>query len=339
MDIIGQKPECRVSVFTTKNTSPFAKIKYLNTEVFRLGSVSEKAIVRYVSYIVFNLFGTLLLFTKRPDSIIVYETLSIFPAFIYSRIMKHKKIHIHYHEYISEVEKNNASGYMKYLFKCEGKLLRSYSCSHTNEDRKKMFLAEYSFLKAEQVFVFPNLPPRYWWTKYGQHKKPWNGGKIKLVYVGALDVDTMFLEEILNWVKENPNELEITLFSYQFNIKTKDILNNYSANNIFLKPAKDYSELPAELVKFDIGLVMYKGHIPNVIYSVPNKVFEYLHCGNKVLSDKCLVSLGKLNSTNIVLTKFNEIQNYEISKLRDLLKRDFTNVGQREQFSTLIDQI
>lgn len=339
MDIIGQKPECRVSVITTKNTSPFAKIKYLNTEVFRLGSVSERAIVRYVSYIVFNLFGTLLLFAKRPDSIIVYESLSIFPAFIYSRIMKHKKIHIHYHEYMSAVEKNNASGYMKYLFSCEEKLLQSYSCSHTNEDRKKMFLTDHPCLKEEQVFVFPNLPPSYWWKEYGQYKKPWNGGKIKLVYVGALDVDTMFLEEILNWVKENPNELEITLFSHQFNTKTKDSLKNFSANNIFLMPAKNYSELPAELVKFDIGLVLYNGHIPNFIYNVPNKVFEYLYCGNKVLSDNCLVSLGKLNLRNIVLTKFNEIQNFEISKLRDLLNRDFTNVGKSEQFSTLIDQI
>lgn len=338
-DVLIQKPEYRVSIITTKNTSPYDKKVFSNTHIYRFGSVTQNVSVRYFSYIVYNLFGTLILFAKRPATVIVYESLSIFPAFIYSLFFKNKKIHIHFHEYSSMPEKNGASKYMKFLFKLEQKLLQKCTSSQTNEDRRELFLKDNFKLKKQNVSVFPNMPPKSWWMEYGQHKKPWNGGKIQLVYVGVLDSETMYLEEVLRYVNHHPDELELTLFSQDVSLGARKLISEFQSVNICLKTALDYSTLPKELIKHDIGLVFYKGHIPNVIYSVPNKVFEYLHCGVKVLSDSCLLSLAKLNSTNIILTEFKEIQKYEISKLRDLLKTDFTKDSISEQFSTLIDQI
>lgn len=65
----------------------------------------------------------------------------------------------------------------------------------------------------------------------------------------------------------------------------------------------DYYELPKELIKYDIGLVLYKGHIPNYIYNVPNKVYEYLACGLQVWYSKDLLTTDKLNYN------FNDIEN------------------------------
>lgn len=338
-DLLIQKPEFKISVITSVNNSPYHNQSFSGVKILRLGSTSKNSILRYASYLTYNFIGTLVLLIKRPDVVIVYETLSVLPAYVFARIFPKKKIHIHFHEYLSIPEKNGASKYMKFLFKCEDMLLQKCTCSQTNEDRRELFLKDNFKLKKQNVLVFPNMPPKSWWKDFGQYKKTWDGGKIKLVYVGVLDGETMYLEEVLRYVNQHPDELELTLFSQDVSLSARNLIAQFQSVNICLKSALDYSTLPEELIKHDIGLVLYKGQIPNVIYSVPNKVFEYLYCGNKVLSDNGLVSLGKLKSSNIVLTKFNEIQNYEISKLRDLLNMDFTNDGKSEQFSTLIDQI
>jgi hypothetical protein len=71
----------------------------------------------------------------------------------------------------------------------------------------------------------------------------------------------------------------------------------------------DYYELPKELVKYDIGLVLYKGHIPNYVYNVPNKVYEYLACGLRVLTSNQLTSTVKLKHNKIKAVDFNNLHN------------------------------
>jgi glycosyltransferase involved in cell wall biosynthesis len=338
-DVLIQKPDIKISVITSVNNSPYNNQSFSGVKILRLGSTSKNAILRYASYLIYNFIGTLVLLIKRPDVVIVYETLSVLPAYVFAGIFPKKKIHIHFHEYLSIPEKNGASKYIKFLFKCEDMLLQKCTSSQTNEDRRELFLKDNFKLKKQNVFVFPNMPPKSWWTELGHHKKPWEGGKIKLVYVGVLDSETMYLEEVLRFVNHHADELELTLFSQDVSLGARKLISKFQSVNICLKSALEYSTLPQELRKYDIGLVLYKGHIPNYVYNVPNKVFEYLYCGVKVLSDNCLLSLAKLNSTNIILTEFKDIQKYEISKLRDLLKTDFTKDGISEQFSTLIDQI
>jgi len=183
-DVIKQKPLYIISAITSVNNSPFKNRSFPGVKIFRLGSTSKNIILRYASYVIYNFIGTLILILKRPDVVLVYETLSIFPAFIYSFVFPRKKIHIHYHEYLSLSEKEVASRYMKVLFKCEERLLQNYTCSQTNEDRKELFLKDNAKLKNQGVLIFPNMPPMSWWKDFGQSKKPWSGGKIKLVYVG-----------------------------------------------------------------------------------------------------------------------------------------------------------
>lgn len=313
-DVLTEYSEYKVHVFTSKNSSPYSNIKLSNGKIFRLGSVSKISLERYFSFLIYNFFGTLVLLITRPNIVLVYESFSILPAYIYSKIFPKKKIHIHYHEYVSLSEKEAASKYMKFLFKCEAKLLRKYTCSQTNEDRKELFLMDNVKLKKQNVFVFPNLPPKSWWKDFGQYKKPSDSSKIKLVYVGVLDAETMYLEEVLEWVRQHSNELELTLFSQDISLSAKKLISKFHSENIFLKSALEYNLLPKELIKHDIGLVLYKGHILNYIYNVPNKVFEYLDCGLKVLADEVNKSLVQLENNNVYQVSFQNLNQVNLKK-------------------------
>jgi hypothetical protein len=159
------------------------------------------------------------------------------------------------------------------------------------------------------------MPPKSWWKDFGQTKKPWDGGKIKLVYVGVLDAETMYLEEVLKWVTNQPNEFELTLFSQDVSLSARELLSKFQSDNIFLKSALEYNLLPEELIKHDIGLVLYKGHIPNYVYNVPNKVFEYLDCGLSVLADEVNISLAQLQNQRVYQVSFQVLNQINLKKL------------------------
>ncbi len=314
-DVVCQNNDTNLNVYTSKNSSPFKNISFEKIKIRRYGVISVNPFIRYFSYVYYNFFCFLHLITSRPDIVLVYETLSICPAFIYNLIFPGKRIHIHYHEYISPLEKNRSSFYMKMLFKMEQKLLFNSTCSHTNVDRKNLFLIDNKYLKEEQVKVFPNLPPTHWWENYGKNKKNRITSPIKMVYVGSLDADTMYLTELLDWVKNNRDLLQLTIISQQYNAKTFQLINDSLSPNIILKKAIDYYDLPIELVKYDIGLVIYKGHIPNYVYNIPNKVYEYLSCGLSVIADKSLITTASLNLNSIKIIEFRNLSQINFSDL------------------------
>jgi hypothetical protein len=50
--------------------------------------------------------------------------------------------------------------------------------------------------------------------------------------------------------------------------------------------------------------VLYKGHIPNYVYNVPNKVYEYLSCGLHVIVGAKLITTVKLGLPQIKIVDF-----------------------------------
>ncbi len=335
-DLITDKSNYTTSVFTTKIISVFKKKEFECLRIWRFGIISDNLVIRYLSYIYFNLLTTIILFIIRPDIIIIYETLSVFPAYSYTRVFKRTKIHIHYHEYTSLLEKNNASFYIKFLFKIEDSLLQFSTCSHTNEDRKYFFLVDNPKLIPAAVEVYPNLPPLSWWYKYGKFKKSYKDGRISLVYLGALDFETMFLDEILTLVMKNPDILDLTLFCHNLTDIVKVRINEYNASNIFLKEPIVYDNLPEELVKYDIGLVLYKGLIPNHVYSVPNKVDEYLSCGLHVVVHDKLITTARLNVEQIGIVDFTKL---DIDFLRNRLLNSQIKMPDYSSKSKLVDKL
>ena len=64
------------------------------------------------------------------------------------------------------------------------------------------------------------------------------------------------------------------------------------------------------MADYHIGLTLYNGHIPNFVYNVPNKVFEYLACGLDVWYSKDLISTQKLNNSESVIHDFEKIPDF-----------------------------
>jgi hypothetical protein len=308
-DALEENPSQKILVFTTKNTTSYTTPHFPNTKIYRFGTISSNPIKRYASYIWFNLMSAAVLWINRIDQITVFETLSIFPLWLVSKKFKSKKGHIHFHEYVSKSERSASSAYMKILFNLEDQLLKKYTCSQTNDDRKRLFLTDKPFLKSEMVEVRPNLPPKSWWNQYGQFKKESTNEKIRLVYVGACDNQTMYIKEVLDWVKANSQHLELTIISQQLDNETKELIAGYDTTAINVKAPINYYELPQQLVMYDVGLVLYKGHIPNYVYNVPNKVYEYLACGLGVLTSSKLISTINLNHKKIVAVEYENLIN------------------------------
>ena len=319
-DALEENPWQKILVFTTKNTTRYTTSHFPNTKIYRFGTISSNPIKRYASYLWFNLMCIILLLINRIDKITVFETLSIFPFWVVSKICKSKKGHIHFHEYISEPERIASSAYMKILFKLEYQLLKKYPCSQTNEDRKQLFLADKPFLKLQMVEVRPNIPPKSWWKNYGQFKKQSSDAKIKLVYIGACDKRTMYVKEVLDWVNSNSQYLELTIFSQELDEDTRKLILSYNSQSIKLLHPIDYYDLPKELIKFDIGLVLYKGHIPNYVYNVPNKVYEYLSCGLQVIVDQKLITSIRLGIEQIHIVDYTSLD-------LDSIKKSISNVA------------
>ncbi len=311
-DTLEENPSQKILVFTTKNTTSYSTPDFPNTKIYRFGTISSNPVKRYASYLWFNLMSSVVLIMNRIDQITVFETLSIFPLWPVSKKFKSKKGHIHFHEYVSDSERSASSAYMKILFKLEDQLLKKYTCSQTNEDRKRLFLIDKPFLKSEMVEVRPNIPPKSWWNKYGQFKIPSTDGKIRLVHVGACDDKTMYVREVLDWVNANQDQLELTIISQQLDEQTRDLIALYNTVSVKLLAPINYYELPKELVKYDVGLVLYKGHIPNYVYNVPNKVFEYLACGLEVMADIKLLSTENLKLSKIKIIDFEKLNSVRI---------------------------
>jgi len=170
-DALEENPAKKILVFTTKNTTSYKTPHFPNTKIYRFGTTSANPVKRYASYLWFNLMSSIVLLLNRIDKITSFETLSILPFWLVSKIFRIKKGHIHFHEYMSEPERRACSVYMKILFYLEDQLLKKFPCSQTNEDRKQMFLTDKPYLKSEMVKVRPNMPPKSWWKNYGQFKK------------------------------------------------------------------------------------------------------------------------------------------------------------------------
>ena len=320
-DALEENPEHQILVFTTQNTTSYQTPHFPNTKIYRFGEVSANPIVRYSSYIYYNLLSSLILLFSKIEFVTAFESLSVFPIWLKMKFRPSTKAHLHFHEYLSEPERKASSGYMKCLFKLEDQLLKNYICSQTNEDRKRLFLEDKPFLKPEKVEVRPNMPPKSWWNKFGQFKKPSTDGKIRLVHVGACDNKTMYVKEVLDWVQSNQDSFELTFISQQLDAETKALILSYNCPSICIKAPVNYYELPQELMNYDVGLVLYKGHIPNYKYNVPNKVYEYLACGLKVLVDNNLTTTVNLTTEFIINSEMTKLDKQLISNYKRILEK------------------
>lgn len=165
--------------------------------------------------------------------------------------------------------------------------------SHTNEERLEMFMDGIAPAAPRAKFAIPNFPPRSWLNVSKGEK----ANIIRIVYVGALSLETMYVKEFSAWVQNQQGRVVWDIYSFNMTGSARSYLEDLDSEFINLKPGVDYDKLPDVLSQYDIGLILYTGHMPNYIHNAPNKLFEYLRMGLQVwLPDSLLGAKPYLES-------------------------------------------
>jgi hypothetical protein len=213
---------------------------------------------------------------------------------LYKILVPKAKVHIHNHEYTSPKEIKNSSLYFKELHALEKKLfITCESISHTNEDRMELFLMDYSFINPSKGIIAPNYPPSNWYDFAKSNKKENTTGITRLVHVGALSLETMYVEKMVEWVINQKGLFTLDFYTDNITNDARKYIERLQNKHIQLNDSINYFELPKVLIHYDIGLTLYNGHIPNYVFNVPNKVLEYLACGLEVWYPNELISTQK----------------------------------------------
>jgi hypothetical protein len=241
------------------------------------------------------------------------------------------EIYIHYHEYSSPVQYQTGMKLEKHLHSIEKKLYPNVNwISHTNKFRLNKFKSDQNLidLEGDMLKVMPNYPPQKW----GKIDKGINATEetIKLVYIGhTLSFDTMYGKEILDWVSVNGKKVKLDCYLHKKPEWIQSYLYNNQISNVNLYDAVMYTDLPQVLIKYDVGLIIYKAHIENFKYNAPNKLFEYLNCGLDVWFPKQMLGAHEYvcedTRPRVLALDFERLEQYSTSFLlgrADLPRRE-----------------
>jgi hypothetical protein len=285
LDYLGKKmPDLNVYVFT--NSLGEEQKKHYEGEsniIIARYSVMKRGLSlfrRYRNYFTFYLKTYHSLKKIVPDWLWYFETISAMPVswyFSHQRTRKTKLL-IHYHEYMSPDEYQNGPFLVREIHKMEKLLYKiGHTLSHTNEKRLQLFLQDNDLTLDGNACVLPNYPPGEWVSAKREHmafRSP-----VRFVHVGGIDIESLYLKEFCEWADQQNGRVYFDIYSHQNTRKVEDFLseNKYRFTNI--KGYVPYESLPPVLSSYDVGLILYKGHIPNNNYIAPNKLFEYWACG------------------------------------------------------------
>ena len=305
----------KVKVLDLKILSTHSKNNWFSApySIFRLGNYTKSRCSRYWTYLYFNFVSFFFLCYYRPEKVLYYETYSAWPVYWYKKLFPSIHVFIHFHEYVSDKEKKVSSAYYKYLLKKETALLKkAIWISHTNEDRMHFFQQDFPFVRKNQCHILPNFPPADWAICAQQIRANRQVSAVKrIVYVGALGFETTYIREIAEWINSQKGVYTLDIYCNSVEEGVFEFFHNLNSSFISINSAIPYYELPELLATYDIGLVLYKGIIPNHIFSIPNKVYEYLVSGLEVWYSEELISTNKFK------------QEYDIQQLISI---NFTNL-------------
>ncbi len=267
--------ECKV-ITTASWNSKFKLIEH--SGIYRFFFQEGLLYSRFLTYLKYNFFGIALLLRHRPQKVLYYETLSCIPPVLYKLLFPKSELFMHHHEYVSPDQINSASAYLKFLTFLENKYLEIMNWkSQTNTDRLDLFVRDHPNVKASEMSVWPNYPLAAWGNNVRRTIK--KSGKKNVVYVGSVSFENSYLPEFLDWLCTRP-DIHFDIFSH--NITDSDAAMISSYDRVKIRGIINYADLVYLLPHYDVGVVLYKPVIPNVKYCIPNKVVEYLVCGQFV---------------------------------------------------------
>ncbi len=301
--------------------------KELNVQQFHVGgkisiirlvtfTSADSRLQRLFNYLQFYLKVLAILLRRKPKKVLYYETISSLPGLIYHWLFSNTDIFVHYHEYTSQQEYSEGMMLIKYLHKLERKRYRLMKwISHTNDYRLKLFMKDNGLERLPSMHVLPNYPPKDWIRTSVKRN---NNNPLRFIYVGAVSLETMYFREVNDWINKFEGQAILDIYTLS---TCKNVVHFFDSNPyIKLKPAVEYDLLPELFDNYDIGLILYKGHIPNYIYNAPNKLFEYLACGLDVWVPSVMKgSMQYVNSTSHPLVRSVDFEKLDTIRLVELV--------------------
>jgi hypothetical protein len=320
----------RISIVTTATTLPVTAYKSGTIKILRFGIVNQRAngLMRYLNYARFYTSAIAHLIANGPKAILYYETLSSFPAWFYKKFIKRNvSLFIHYHEYTEP--KRYAEGMVleRIFHTLEMSLYPGAQwVSHTNQHRLDRFKQDLSPVTVSNPHVMPNYPPKRWLaTPSTTQARP-----LKVVYIGALSLQTMYVSEFATWVLQQNGNVLWDIYSYNNSPEIVQYISQLNTSWISLKAGVDYDQLPSILKQYQVGVVLYKGHIPNYVYNAPNKLFEYNVCGlDTWFADVMIGSMPYATEGIYPCIKAIDFTRLKFLTLDDLLNRNGMTYGQK----------
>ncbi len=281
--LVLKQPGNKVNVYSTGLYAGTDAFSQPPIKIYRFIHFNESRprILRLMQYLWFYCRTLFSLLKHRPTEILYFESLSFLPVYIYWQLAKltgkKPRIFCHYHEYMSIPEYKSGMFLHRLNNNLEKKVFADMCwISHTNKERMLMFKNDNETIVMRNTYVLPNYPPKAWGLHHpGKSVSP----PLRIVCVGVMSLDTMYTREFANWV--NSMNGEVIWDIYSFNMPTE--LNNYlkvtDNKYVNFKGPIKYEDIPAVLKNYQVGVILYRGHIPNVIHCAPNKLFEYLATG------------------------------------------------------------
>jgi len=294
-----------------------------NCEIYRIGKAYGSVINRYICYLQFAIIGFWKLLKFKPGSILLYETYSIIPVYLYLLISPQTPLFIHYHEFESKAEKQSSSVYSKFLYYLELHLFAKATwVSHTNEDRISKFQSDNKMLIPRSIRNFPNYPSSEFYKNLNLTKEVKSPDQtISIVQVGALGSGGTYIKEFCQWIELQNGKYKFSIYSQFIDPAIERYFKINEFKHIELCGSIPYFQLPDVLGKYDVGVVLYKGDLMNVIYCIPNKVNEYLACGLNVWYSDVLISTHKFAEENPQYPLYS----VDFSKGKDLLAPEYSS--------------
>lgn len=275
-----KKTDGRVIVLTTRNSHQSCfDVNSDRIVINRIGQNTngKNFVERLFWYTYFYIIAILQLILFKPDKVFYFETISSFPAYCYKKFFRSAVgIYIHYHEYTSPREYETGMWLVRTFHRFEHWIYpKAFWVSHTNAERLELFVADISPTMVANKFVLPNYPPCNWRNGSRSDQK----FPVKFIYVGSLSLQTMYTKEFAEWVLSQNGRVHWDIYSHNCKSDASEYLIGLKSEFITTHQEINYSELPAIIRQYDVGVILYNGHIPNYVFNAPNKLFEYLACG------------------------------------------------------------
>lgn len=246
-------------------------VKVVTTQDASIQSISK--LLLFLRILWFNLRATIRMVRGSIDLLVVYEHFSILTVRLCRVLHPNCKVWLHFHEYSSPLEVRKSGCYSRYCWSRVANLIKDVSLyTHTNVWRLSQFQKDFDcdIYCIQNGRFIPNTPPRSWIHKAASNRKEvqCEKGPLRLVYHGAVHSKTTHILELYRLLINSPGKYKLDIYSRD------EIIEGYN-EDVEWHDSIPFQELALILPTYDVGLILYKGHIPNYVHNVPNKFWEY----------------------------------------------------------------